>query len=144
MLSPHNSQYLADPYTLTHLSHGIFIYAILRLVAGGRSLAERAVYAIAFEAGWEVLENTDFVIQRYRTATLALNYFGDSVMNSMVDVLACMTGFWIASRLPTRATVMVVIVLEASLAVDPRWLAAQYRNAHSSIAAIKTWQSGVS
>jgi hypothetical protein len=117
VLSPHNSQYLADPYTFTHITHGILLYALFRLVAGNRPLRDRALTALGFESAWEVIENTDFVIRRYRAQTLALNYFGDSVMNSMFDIVACMIGFLIASRLPARVTLVFVIALELSLAL---------------------------
>ena len=117
VLSSHNSQYLFDPYTFTHLTHGILIYGALWWLMRDRPLRQRAIVALVLECGWEVLENSNFVIQRYRAQTLALNYFGDSVMNSMADILTCMTGFLIASKLPTRATVVLALALEVGLAL---------------------------
>src|SRR5262245_56769717 len=86
---PENSQQLSDPYTFTHVTHGVLLYALPRLLAPRLSLPVRALLAIALESGWEVFENTDAVIERYRTATLALGYYGDSVLNSAGDIVAC-------------------------------------------------------
>ena len=76
---------------------------------------------MALECAWEVFENTDLVIQRYRAATISLNYYGDSVMNSMCDIMAAVAGFMLAAILPTRVTLVAVIVLEiATRAMDSR------------------------
>ena len=145
VLSAHNSQYLADPYTFTHITHGILIFAALWFLARNRSLADRALMALAFECTWEVIENTSFVIHRYRAQTLALNYYGDSVMNSMTDILACMLGFFIASKLPAWATVLVVLVMEIGLAL---WihdgLLLNILMLIYPLQAIKRWQAGYS
>ena len=143
VLSPHNSQYLFDPYTFTHLTHGILIYAALWWVMRDRPLRHRAIVALIFECGWEVLENSDFIIQRYRAQTLALNYFGDSVMNSMADILICMAGFLIASKLPARATVVLVLALEIGLALWIRdGLLLNIVMLIYPFEAIKHWQAG--
>jgi hypothetical protein len=115
--SEHNSQYLTDPYSFSHLTHGILLYGLLWALARKLPRGARAVIAIALEAGWEVIENTNMVIERYRTATISLHYYGDSVMNSMCDILTCMIGFAIAAVLPTRITVAAVFVLEIGLAL---------------------------
>jgi Protein of unknown function (DUF2585) len=114
---PENSQQLTDPYTFTHITHGVLLYFFLQLVARRLPLRARGVLAIAAESGWEVLENTDMVIRRYRAATMALGYFGDSVINSMGDILACAVGFLLASRLPTRLTVIMTVALELALTI---------------------------
>ena len=75
------------------------------------------VVAVALESGWEALENTDTIIERYRAATISLNYYGDSIANSTVDILACMLGFAAASRLPKRLTLLGVVAVEIILAV---------------------------
>lgn len=117
ILSEHNSQYLLDPYTFSHITHGILLYGLLRFAAGNLPCGMRGILAVAAESLWEVVENSDMVIQRYREATISLNYYGDSVMNSMFDILACVLGFVLASKLPTRAAVIGVILLEAMLAL---------------------------
>ena len=115
--SDQNSQQIADPYTLTHVVHGAAFYALTRLALPSASVGLRAIVAIALEAAWEVYENTDTVINRYRTATIALGYYGDSVINSQADILACALGFFLAWRLPTRVTILGVLILEIGLAL---------------------------
>ncbi|MEA2678577.1 MAG: hypothetical protein QOK03_299 [Candidatus Binataceae bacterium] len=115
--SPHNSQYLTDPYSFSHLTHGILLYGLTWLFAQKVSRAGRALMALALEATWEVFENTNMVIERYRAATISLHYYGDSVMNSMCDILTCMAGFALAAILPTRVTIIAVLVLEIGLAL---------------------------
>ncbi len=115
--SSHNSQYLTDPYTFTHVTHGALWYGLLWLVGRKLALRTRFMLAVALECAWEVFENTDFVIHRYRAATISLDYYGDSVMNSMCDVAAGIVGFLLAAVLPARATVVVVILLETALAL---------------------------
>jgi hypothetical protein len=118
--SAENSQQLLDPYSFTHVSHGVVFYALTRLALGPQRAMLRAIVAIAAEAAWEVYENTDTVINRYRTATIALGYYGDSVINSVLDVVACGLGFVLAWKLPPRVTVAGVIVLEIALALTIR------------------------
>jgi len=118
--SAENSQQLLDPYNFTHVSHGVVFYALTRLALGPQRVMLRAIVAIAAEAAWEVYENTDTVINRYRTATIALGYYGDSVINSVLDVVACGLGFVLAWKLPPRVTVAGVIVLEIALALTIR------------------------
>lgn len=115
--SEHNSQYLTDPYTFSHITHGILLYGLTRLIARRLPVGLRALIAIMIEAGWEVLENSNLVIQRYRAETISLHYFGDSVMNSMCDIAAAMVGFMLAYLLPTRIAIIGVIVLELFLAL---------------------------
>src|SRR5689334_15082709 len=83
--SSHNSQYLTDPYTFSHFTHGFLLYGLTWLAVRRRSLADRALIALGIESLWEVVENSDAVINRYRTATISLHYYGDSIMNSMCD-----------------------------------------------------------
>lgn len=112
----HNSQHLADPYTFTHFLHGVLLYGLLWLVAGQRlSVAWRAVAAMALQVGWELLENTDLVIERYRETTISLNYYGDSVGNSLGDMAACLAGFCFAAVVPVWASVLALVVVDASL-----------------------------
>ncbi len=115
--SSHNSQFLFDPYTFTHITHGVLLYGILSLLFRNLPRSSRLILAVAFESGWEVFENTNFVIERYRAETISLNYFGDSIVNSMGDILACILGFVLASQLPRRVTVIATIALEILLTI---------------------------
>jgi Protein of unknown function (DUF2585) len=141
--SAHNSQYLTDPYTFSHLTHGVLLYALLRLIAPGLPPGIRLLAAIAGESLWEVIENTSLVIERYRAATISLHYYGDSVMNSMCDILACVTGYALAARLPARVTVIGVIAMEAGLAWWIRdSLFLNILMLVHPVGAIRTWQMG--
>jgi len=99
VMSAENSQHLGDWYSLSHVTHGLLFYAGLVLVAPRWAVGARLAAAVGLEAGWEVLENTDLVIQRYRSATIALDYYGDSIVNSLADTLFATTGFVLAWRL---------------------------------------------
>ena len=143
--SNENSQQLSDPYTFTHITHGVLFYAALAALARFRpmSLRLRALIALTVECAWELAENTDTVIERYRTATLALDYYGDSILNSLGDVAACMAGFALAARLPLWVTVVLVLALEVILAL---WikdnLTLSVLMLLYPIAAVKRWQIG--
>jgi hypothetical protein len=115
--SAENSQHLTDWYTFTHVIHGIAFYAILRLVARRLPLELPLAIAVGLEAAWEVVENTPMVINRYRAVTIALDYYGDSIVNSVSDIAAMIAGFWLAGRLPMWASVALVLVLEIGVAL---------------------------
>jgi hypothetical protein len=110
--SPKTSQMLIDWYSLSHIVHGLLFYAALWLVARRWPVEWRFLAALLIECVWEVTENTPFVIDRYRTATAALGYNGDSVVNSVSDALMMCLGFLIARKLPVWASIVVVVVLE--------------------------------
>ncbi len=97
--SSHTSQHLFDPYTFTHILHGVMFFWIAGVIFSKLSLSWRFFIAICVEAGWEVLENTNFIIEKYRENTASFDYFGDSILNSVGDVAACAIGFWIAVKL---------------------------------------------
>jgi hypothetical protein len=109
---PKTSQMIADWYSLSHLIHGFLFYAALWLAAWRLSAQWRFLAALALEAGWEIFENSSYVIARYRATTAAAGYSGDSILNSMCDILFMAAGFLIARRLPVWVSVALVIVLE--------------------------------
>jgi hypothetical protein len=118
--SKHNSQHVLDPYSFTHVLHGVMYYAILWPFRRWLPLSVRAYGAVVFAAGWEFLENSDMVIQRYRAATISLDYFGDSVINSMADVLCCAVGFTLTARIPAWAGWLFFFGVEAMLMLTIR------------------------
>lgn len=110
--SADNSQHLADWYSPSHVIHGFLFYFIGWLVLRRNPLGERFVGAVAIEAGWELIENSRFIIDRYREATIAFGYVGDSVINSVSDICWMAFGFLLAARLPWRVTVVLAVGLE--------------------------------
>jgi len=142
--SRHNSQHLFDPYTVSHLSHGILFALVLRVwCRGRRRYTIGLVVATVLEAAWEVVENTDVVIRRYRETTMSLDYFGDSVANSLGDVLAMMAGYLAVVSLPTRTALAAFAVLEVALALWIRdGLVLNVLMLVAPIEAIKRWQLG--
>ncbi len=107
-----NSQHITDWYTFSHIIHGFIFYGVLALVWPGGSMTWKIAIATVVESAWEITENTPWIINKYRETTIALNYFGDSVLNSMSDLGAMMLGFWLASRLPVWLTVTLAIAAE--------------------------------
>ena len=109
---PDNSQHLADWYTPSHIIHGFLFYFLGWLFLRRNPPGDRLIAAVTIEAAWEILENTNWVIDRYREATMALGYTGDSVINSVADILWMILGFGIARRLPVWATVALALAFE--------------------------------
>jgi hypothetical protein len=109
---PDNSQHLADWYTPSHVIHGFLFYALASLALRRNPPGDRLLACVLIEAAWEVLENSPVIIDRYREATIALGYTGDSVINSAADVGWMVVGFALARRLPVWATVGFAMALE--------------------------------
>jgi hypothetical protein len=140
--SPETSQMLADWYSLSHIVHGLLFYAMLWLVARRWPAEWRFVVALLIEASWEVTENTPFVIDRYRETAAALGYTGDSVINSLSDILMMCVGFLIARRLPVWISIALVIALEVlPLFVIRDNLTLNIWNLLAPNAAVAAWQA---
>jgi hypothetical protein len=143
VFSSENSQHLTDWYTFTHILHGFAIYALLWLVGARWPLGLRVVLATVIESSWEIVENTDAVINRYREATIALDYYGDSVINSVTDILAMLFGFALAARLPVYAILVTAAALEVGLAWAIRDnLTLNILMLLYPVEAVRVWQSG--
>jgi Protein of unknown function (DUF2585) len=142
--SAENSQHLTDWYTPSHVIHGIGLYAFLWLVARRVQPGARFVAAVFIEAAWEVLENSSIIIDRYRAATIALDYYGDSVVNSAADIAAMMLGFWLVRQVPVWVSISLVIVMEVVVALTIRDnLTLNILMLVYPIDAVKRWQLGV-
>lgn len=115
--SPHNSQHPFDPYSLTHVLHGVVYAGLLAWAIPRLSPGWRLWLALSIEALWELLENSNFIIQRYRAATLAFGYQGDTIVNSLGDILSCGVGFTLARRLGFRGSVALFVAIEVVLLV---------------------------
>jgi hypothetical protein len=141
--SSENSQHVADWYTFSHVIHGFAFFGLLHLLGRRWPLGLRFVVALMIEAAWEIFENTDFTINRYRTVTISLDYYGDSVLNSIFDMLAMAVGFVAAARLPVWVTIALVIGLEAFVAYWIRDnLALNIIMLIYPLDAIREWQMG--
>jgi hypothetical protein len=137
------SQQPFDWYTPSHLLHGSIFYAVLWLVARQVDVGWRLVIAMVIEAAWEIAENTNAVIERYREVTISLDYFGDSVLNSVFDMLAMVLGWWLSMRLPVWASVVIVIGFEVlTMAIIRDGLALNIIMLLSPLEAIRVWQAG--
>ena len=114
--SSDNSQHVLDPYSFTHVLHGFLLCGLLSLTAPRLPTVWRLWLAVSIEAVWEVIENSEFVIRRYREQTAALGYHGDTIVNSLGDILVCGLGFVLAHRLGFRRTFALFVLTEVTLA----------------------------
>jgi uncharacterized protein DUF2585 len=112
VMSSENSQHLSDWYSFSHIIHGFLFYLALWLIVPQWLIGRRFLVALLIEAGWEVFENTDFIINRYREATISLDYYGDSIINSLADILFMVLGFFGAATLPVGLTVALALAME--------------------------------
>ena len=140
--SSDNSQHLLDPYSFTHVLHGFLFCGLIALIAPRLRKAWQLWLAISLEAVWEVIENSRFVIERYREETAALGYQGDTIVNSLADILLCAIGFVLARRLGFRRTLALFVVTELALAAWIRDnLSLNVLMLLYPIEAVKEWQA---
>lgn len=141
--SKHNSQHFFDPYFFTHILHGFLFYWLARLILNRRiAFAWMLLVAVIGECGWEVLENSKFVIDKYRENTASLQYTGDSIANSIGDVIACIAGFLIAYKLRVWRSIILFVIIEIVLIVTIRdSLLINIIMLIYPIEAIKIWQT---
>jgi hypothetical protein len=144
VFSSENSQHLSDWYTFSHVIHGFAFYFLLWLVFRKRlPLGALFLMAVGIEAAWEIFENTDMVINRYREVTISLDYYGDSVINSVADQLAMALGFYMAWRLPVWLTILLTVGMEAFVGYSIRDnLTLNIIMLIYPLDSIKEWQSG--
>jgi len=112
VISSENSQHILDWYSPSHVLHGLVFYMALHLLLPRMNIGWRLVLAAAIEAAWEIIENTSWIIDKYREDTIALDYYGDSVLNSVSDMTMMVAGFMIASRAPVWLSVCLFIAAE--------------------------------
>ena len=140
--SANNSQQLFDPYSFTHVLHGVLFFWLIALVFRRMAPGWQLLLALLLEAAWEVFENSSFVIDRYRTATAALGYQGDTIVNSFGDLICAMAGFLIARHLGVWRSLMLFLFMELILVLWIRdSLVLQILMLVRPVEAIKLWQA---
>ncbi len=141
--SAENSQHIADWYTPSHMIHGFLFYYLAWVVLPRASVLIRLALAVGLEVSWEIVENTNFIIERYRAGTISLDYYGDSIVNSVADTLVMIAGFVLASRLPIWIVMGLAVLMEALVGYWIRHnLALNIIMLLHPIDAIRVWQTG--
>lgn len=140
--SANNSQQLFDPYSFTHVLHGVLFFWLIALLFRRMAQGRQLLLALVLEALWEVFENSSFVIDRYRTATAALGYQGDTIVNSLGDLVCAIVGFLVARHLGVWRSLMLFLFVELILIL---WihdsLLLQILMLVRPVEAIKVWQT---
>jgi len=140
--SSDNSQHWLDPYSFTHILHGFLFFWLVAGLLPRLSFAWQLCLAILIEGAWEVVENSAAIIDRYRAVTVSLGYTGDTIVNSLADIVLCGLGFWLARQLGWRRTLLIFFVFEIVLLVWIRdGLLLNVLMLIYPVDAIRAWQS---